>query len=63
MTDFQIFFIGLVVFTVGALIGCLIQDSYNPNSVTFEDCKEIKIDTVSHNYRDSTYVLQVDIKY
>lgn len=33
------------------------------NVVEIKDCKDIKLDTISYNYRDSTYVLQVDIKY
>lgn len=32
------------------------------NIIEIKDCKEIKIDTISYNYRDSTYVLQVNIK-
>ena len=30
--------------------------------IEIRDCKDIKIDTISYNYRDSTYVLQVEIK-
>lgn len=33
------------------------------NIVEIRNCKDIKIDTISYNYRDSTYVLQVNIKY
>ena len=32
------------------------------NVIEIKDCKEIKIDTISYNYKDSTYVLQVEIK-
>ena len=58
MTEFQIFFISFISFVVGAAVGCLVYETYCP-SVTFENCKEIKIDTISYNYRDSTYVIQV----
>ena len=58
-----------IVILISVLVGlfvwlvCSIYDSYNSDRVTFVDCKEIKIDTISYNYRDSTYVLQVDVKY
>ena len=63
MTDLEILFIGFAMFILGGIVGGLVHKSHDRNSVTFEDCKEIKIDTISYNYRDSTYVLQVDVKY
>ena len=33
------------------------------NIVEIKDCKDIKLDTVSYNFMDSTYVIQVNIKY
>lgn len=33
------------------------------NIVEVKNCKDIKLDTVSYNFMDSTYVIQVKIKY
>ena len=33
------------------------------NIVEIKDCRDIKLDTVSYNFIDSTYVIQVNIKY
>lgn len=30
--------------------------------IEIKDCKDIKLDTVSYNFMDSTYVIQVNIK-
>ena len=54
---------------VGWLLGIVSVVPEHPNiivsqnAVEIKDCKDIKLDTISYNYRDSTYVLQVDIKY
>lgn len=32
------------------------------NIVKIKDCKNITLDTVSYNFMDSTYVIQVNIK-
>lgn len=32
------------------------------NVVEIKDCKGIKLDTVSYNFMDNTYVIQVNIK-
>ena len=58
MTDLQIFFISFISFVVGAFIGCVTYEAYCPIA-TFKNCKEIKIDTISYNYRDSTYAIHV----
>ena len=54
--------------TVGWLLGIVSVPEHpnvtvSQNAVEIKYCKDIKIDTISYNYRDSTYVLQVDIKY
>lgn len=49
MKDFQIFFIAFISFMLGAVIGCLVYEAYRPN-VTFDNCKEIKTDTIYYNY-------------
>lgn len=33
------------------------------NIVKIKDCKDITLDTVSYNFMDSTYVIQVNFKY
>ena len=33
------------------------------NIVKIKDCRDIKLDTVSYNFMDSTYTIQVNIKY
>ena len=33
------------------------------NVVEIKGCSDIKLDTVSYNFMDSTYVIQVNIKY
>lgn len=38
------------------------ENQYVTDVVEIRDCKDIKIDTISYNYRDTTYVLQVNIK-
>ena len=53
--------------SVGWLLGIVSVPEHpnitvSQNIVEIKDCKEIKIDTISYNYRDSTYVLQVNIK-
>lgn len=30
--------------------------------IEIKDCKDIKLDTVSYNFMDSTYVIQIKIK-
>lgn len=32
------------------------------NIIKIKDCKGIKLDTISYNFIDSTYVIQVNIK-
>lgn len=58
--------IALIVLCIGVgwLLGIVSvpQNQYDTNVYEIRDCKEIKIDTISYNYRDSTYVLQVEIK-
>jgi hypothetical protein len=53
--------------SVGWLLGIVSVPEHpnvtvSQNVIEIKDCKEIKIDTISYNYRDSTYVLQVNIK-
>ena len=54
----------LLCVAVGWMLG-IVSVPENPkvtDVIEIRDCKEIKIDTISYNYRDSTYVLQVKIK-
>lgn len=52
---------------VGWLLG-IVSVPENPNVVVsqniveIKDCKDIKLDTVSYNFMDNTYVIQVNIK-
>ena len=58
--------IALIVLCIGVgwLLGIVSvpQNQYDTNVYEIRDCKDIKIDTISYNYRDSTYVLQLEIK-
>ena len=61
--------IALIVLCIGVgwLLGIVSvpENQYvtvSQNGIKIKDCKDIKIDTISYNYRDSTYVLQVEIK-
>ena len=57
-----------IIMTVCIAIGWLLGIRSVPENpkvtdvIEIRDCKDIKIDTISYNYRDSTYVLQVEIK-
>jgi hypothetical protein len=53
-----------VCIAVGWLLGIrsVPENQYNTNVYEIRNCKDIKIDTISYNYRDSTYVLQLEIK-
>lgn len=66
MKDLLIIIMLLLGIFVGWLLGIRSvpenQNITHTNTVIFKDCKEIKLDTISYNYRDSTYVLQVEIK-
>ena len=54
--------------SVGWLLGIVSVPEHpnvtvSENIVEIKDCKNIKLDTVSYNFMDSTYVIQVNIKY
>lgn len=53
-----------VCISVGWLLGIrsVPENSKVTDVIEIRNCKDIKIDTISYNYRDSTYVLQVEIK-
>lgn len=50
---------------IGWLLGVVSSISEHPNVnisqniVEIKDCKDIKLDTISYNFMDSTYVIQV----
>ena len=54
----------LLCVAVGWMLGIVSvpQNQYDTNVYEIRNCKDIKIDTISYNYRDSTYVLQLEIK-
>ena len=54
----------LLCIVVGWMLGIVSvsENQYATDVIEIRDCKDIKIDTISYNYRDSTYVLQVEIK-
>lgn len=67
MNKLAVIIVMILCVAVGWMLG-VVSVPENPNIVVsqnvieIKDCKEIKIDTISYNYRDSTYVLQVNIK-
>lgn len=64
MKDLLIIITLLLGIFVGWLLGIrsVPENRYYTNVYEIRDCKDIKIDTISYNYRDSTYVLQLEIK-
>ena len=68
MDKFAAIFAMLLCIIIGWMLGIKCSNiPENPNvtqtnSVIFKDCKDIKLDTISYNYRDSTYTIQVNIK-
>ena len=58
----------LLCVSIGWMLGIVSlpqnQDvTVSQNIVEIKNCKDIKLDTVSYNFMDSTYVIQVNIKY
>ena len=67
MNKFAAIIAMLLCIIIGWMLGIKCNIPENPNVtqtniVIFKDCKDIKLDTISYNYKDSTYVIQVNIK-
>ena len=67
MDDLAIIIAVLFYIFVGWVLGVVSVPEHpnvivSQNIVKIKDCKDIKLDTISYNYKDSTYVIQVNIK-
>ena len=67
MDDLAIIIAILFCIFVGWVLGVVSVPEHpnvivSQNIVKIKDCKDIKLDTISYNYKDSTYVIQVNIK-
>lgn len=65
MDKLAVIIVMLLCVAVGWLLG-IRSVPENPkvtDVIEIRDCKDIKLDTVSYNFMDSTYVIQVNIKY
>lgn len=64
MDKLAVIIVMILCVSVGWLLGIasVPENQYVTDVIEIRDCKDIKIDTISYNYKDSTYVLQVEIK-
>lgn len=64
MNKLAVIIVMILCVAVGWLLGVrsVPENPKVTDVIEIRDCKDIKIDTISYNYRDSTYVLQVEIK-
>jgi hypothetical protein len=67
MDNLAVIIVLILCVAVGWLLGIVSVPEHpnvtvSQNIVEIKDCKDIKLDTVSYNFMDSTYVIQVNIK-
>jgi hypothetical protein len=67
MNDLALIIALFLCVAVGWLLGIVSVPEHpnvtvSQNIVEIKDCKDIKLDTVSYNFMDSTYVIRVNIK-
>jgi hypothetical protein len=64
MNKLAVIIVMILCVAVGWMLGVVSvpEKLYATDVIEIMDCKDIKIDTISYNYKDSTYVLQVEIK-
>jgi hypothetical protein len=67
MNDLALIIALFLCVAVGWLLGIVSVPEHtnvtvSQNIVEIKDCKDIKLDTVSYNFIDSTYVIRVNIK-